>query len=128
MKNGYRHIDTAAGYQNETEVGQGIKASGVPREQIFLTTKLDNPDQRNPTAALESSLKKLDTPYIDLCMKPLFLYFPRKTLIRRPGLMHWPAPMTQDGKADKGHDWLDTWKAMEDLYNTYPDKLKAIGE
>lgn len=74
LKNGYRHIDTAAGYQNETEVGQGIKASGVPREQIFLTTKLDNPDQRNPTAALESSLKKLDTPYINLCTNP-FLTF-----------------------------------------------------
>lgn len=71
LKNGYRHIDTAAGYENETEVGQGIKASGVPREQIFLTTKLNNPDQRNPTAALESSLKKLDTPYIDLCMHSL---------------------------------------------------------
>ncbi|KAG9313433.1 NADP-dependent oxidoreductase domain-containing protein [Chiua virens] len=109
LKNGYRHIDTAAGYQNETEVGQGIKASGVPREQIFLTTKLDNPDQRNPAAALESSFKKLDTPYIDLW------------------LMHWPAPMTRDGKADEGHDWLDTWKAMEDLYLAYPEKLKSIG-
>lgn len=42
--------------------------------------------------------------------------------------MHWPAPMTRDGKADKGHDWLDTWKAMEDLYVAYPDKLKAIGK
>ena len=72
LKNGYRHIDTAAAYQNETEVGRGVKASGVPREQIFLTTKLNNPNQRNPTAALESSLKKLDTPYIDLCTKPFF--------------------------------------------------------
>lgn len=78
LKNGYRHIDTAAGYQNETEVGQGIKASGIPREEIFLTTKLDNPDQRNPTAALESSLKKLDTSYIDLCTEPLFRIFQAK--------------------------------------------------
>jgi glycerol 2-dehydrogenase (NADP+) len=67
LKNGYTHIDTAAGYQNETEVGQGIKASGVQREKIFLTTKLDNPDQRHPEKALEASLKKLDTPYLDLC-------------------------------------------------------------
>lgn len=74
LQNGYRHIDTAAAYQNETEVGQGIKASGVPREQIFLTTKLDNPDQRNPVAALESSLKKLDTPYIDLCTSLLLVF------------------------------------------------------
>jgi hypothetical protein len=36
--------------------------------------------------------------------------------------------MTQDGKADKGHDWLDTWKVMEDLYTDHPDKVKAIGE
>ncbi|EPQ52265.1 Aldo/keto reductase [Gloeophyllum trabeum ATCC 11539] len=109
LKNGYRHIDTAAAYGNEKEVGLGIKASGVPREQIFLTTKLDNPDQRNPAAALQSSLEKLQTPYLDLW------------------LMHWPAPMTKDGKADKGHDWLQTWKDMEKLYLENPDKLKAIG-
>ncbi|KAH7886953.1 NADP-dependent oxidoreductase domain-containing protein [Phlebopus sp. FC_14] len=109
LKNGYRHIDTAAGYQNEVEVGQGLKASGVPREQVFLTTKLNNPDQRNVPEAFASSLEKLDTPYIDLW------------------LMHWPAPMTHDGKADKGHDWLDTWKAMEDFQLANPDKLKAIG-
>ncbi|KAG1902123.1 NADP-dependent oxidoreductase domain-containing protein [Suillus fuscotomentosus] len=109
LKNGYKHIDTAAGYQNETEVGQGIKASGLPRDQMFLTTKLDNTDQRHPAKALEASLKKLDTTYLDLW------------------LMHWPAPMTKDGQADKGHDWLDTWKAMEDLYLAHPEKLKAIG-
>ncbi|OCH85731.1 Aldo/keto reductase [Obba rivulosa] len=109
LKAGYHHIDTAAAYRNEREVGHGIKASGVPREEIFLTTKLDNPDQRNPEAALEASLKALDTPYLDLW------------------LMHWPAPMTTDGKADKGHNWLDTWKAMEKLFQAHPDKLRAIG-
>ena len=51
----------------ELEVGQGIKASGVKREEIFLTTKLDNPDQKRPKEALLESLKKLDTPYLDLC-------------------------------------------------------------
>jgi aryl-alcohol dehydrogenase-like predicted oxidoreductase len=50
-----------------TEVGQGIKASGVKREEIFLTTKLDNPDQTRAKEALLQSLKKLDTPYLDLC-------------------------------------------------------------
>ncbi|EMD35639.1 hypothetical protein CERSUDRAFT_157524 [Gelatoporia subvermispora B] len=109
LKAGYRHVDTAAAYANEREVGLGIKASGVPREEIFLTTKLNNPDQRNPEAALEASLKALDTPYLDLW------------------LMHWPAPMTTDGKADKGHNWLDTWKSMEKLYQAHPDKLRAIG-
>ncbi|KIY47425.1 Aldo/keto reductase [Fistulina hepatica ATCC 64428] len=99
LKVGYKHIDTAAAYQNEAEVGAGIKASGVPRESIFLTTKLDNPDQRQPRTALETSLAKLDTPYLDLW------------------LMHWPA----------SHDWLDAWKEMEKLYKEFPNKIKAIG-
>ncbi|TFK49026.1 Aldo/keto reductase [Heliocybe sulcata] len=109
LKNGYKHIDTAAAYENEKEVGLGIKASGVPRESIFLTTKLNNPDQRNPAAALQASLEALQTPYLDLW------------------LMHWPAPMTKDMKADKEYDWLTTWKDMEKLYQENPDKLKAIG-
>lgn len=109
LKNGYKHIDTAAAYSNENEVGQGIKASGIPREQVFLTTKLNNPDHKNAYKALESSLSKLNTPYIDLW------------------LMHWPAPMTSDFKADKTHDWLDTWKSMEDIYLAHSDKVKAIG-
>ncbi|KAJ6612644.1 Aldo keto reductase [Mycena sp. CBHHK59/15] len=109
LKNGYTHIDTAAAYANEKEVGQGIAASGVPRSSIFLTTKLDNPDQKEAAAALESSLKNLGTDYLDLW------------------LMHWPAPMTKEMKADKTHDWLDTWKSMEKLYKAHPDKLKAIG-
>ncbi|KAF7290947.1 Aldo-keto reductase [Mycena chlorophos] len=111
LKNGYKSIDTAAAYQNEAEVGQGIKASGVARDSFFLTTKLDNPDQKEPDAALQSSLSKLGVDYLDLW------------------LMHWPAPMTKDtpAKADFTHDWLDTWKNMERLYKAHPDKLKAIG-
>jgi len=109
LKNGYRHIDTAAGYQNEKEVGQGIKASGVPREEIFLTTKLDNAAHKRVPEALEESLQKLDTPYLDLW------------------LMHWPAPMTTNGKPDFSHSWLDTWKAMEDVHLANPQKLRAIG-
>jgi glycerol 2-dehydrogenase (NADP+) len=61
-----KHIDTAAAYKNETEVGQGIKASGVPRESFFLTTKLDNPDQGEAEQALEASLKNLGVDYLDL--------------------------------------------------------------
>ena len=56
---------------NEKEVGLGIKASGVPREQIFLTTKLQNTDHRNVAAAFEKSLQDLDTPYLDLCKFPV---------------------------------------------------------
>lgn len=108
LKIGYRHLDTATGYANEKEVGLGIKASGVPREEIFLTTKLNNPDHRNVAAALEYSLKQLDTPYLDLW------------------LMHWPCPM-KEGGADKGRDWRDTWRDMEKVYKENPDKVKAIG-
>ena len=67
LEAGYRHIDTATAYENEKEVGEGIKLSGVPREEIFLTTKLAPMDMRQPKAALEYSLKQLDTPYLDLC-------------------------------------------------------------
>jgi glycerol 2-dehydrogenase (NADP+) len=67
LKFGYKHIDTAAAYGNEAEVGEGIKASGVARESIFLTTKLNNCDHARAAEALEDSLKKLDTPYLDLC-------------------------------------------------------------
>jgi len=74
-----------------------------------VTTKLDNPDHGNEEKALISSLKKLGTSYIDLW------------------LMHWPAPMTKGGKADFSKDWLDTWKAMENVYKAHPDKVKAIG-
>ncbi|KAF9513797.1 hypothetical protein BS47DRAFT_1372442 [Hydnum rufescens UP504] len=101
---GYRSIDTATAYGNEKEVGIGIKNSGVPREDIFLTTKVKE--------ALDYSLTQLDTPYLDLW------------------LMHWPAPMISPpslGKADKSIDWLDTWKEMENVYLANKDKVRAIG-
>jgi diketogulonate reductase-like aldo/keto reductase len=53
--------------EGETEVGQGIKASGIKREELFLTTKLNNTDHKRSKEALEDSLKKLDTSYLDLC-------------------------------------------------------------
>lgn len=81
----------------------------MPREQIFLTTKLNNSDQRNVAAALDASLKALDTPYLDLW------------------LMHWPCPMTKEGGPDKDRDWRDTWKDMEKVFKEHPDKVKAIG-
>ena len=76
IRNGYRHIDTAAFYGNEREVGQAIRASGVPREEIFLTTKVrDNNLKADDFArSLDSSLKLLDLPAVDLL------------------LIHWPNP------------------------------------
>ena len=68
---GYRHIDTAAAYYNEEEVGAGIKASGVPREDIFVTTKLRNGDQgyESTLAAFEESRKRLGLDVIDLFLE-----------------------------------------------------------
>lgn len=66
LKDGYRHIDAALIYGNENEVGQGIKDSGVPREEIFITSKLWNTHQDNAKAGLQKTLDALGTDYLDL--------------------------------------------------------------
>ncbi|WP_433474207.1 aldo/keto reductase [Spirillospora sp. CA-142024] len=63
---GYRHIDTATLYKNEADVGQAVRDSGVDREQVFITTKLRPQDARRARRTLESSLRMLDTGYVDL--------------------------------------------------------------
>ncbi|MBI3032202.1 aldo/keto reductase [Candidatus Woesearchaeota archaeon] len=88
LKVGYRHIDTAAIYRNEESVGAAIKKSGIPRKDIFLTTKLWNDDTNDPRLALEQSLKKLQTDYVDLY------------------LIHWPVK-----------NRLDAWRNLEELYD-----------
>lgn len=88
LEAGYRHIDTAAGYGNEAGVGRAIRESGIPREELFVTTKLDNPDQPRARAALEDSLELLGLDYVDLY------------------LIHWPVP-----GLDKR---IEAWHAMEE--------------
>jgi diketogulonate reductase-like aldo/keto reductase len=66
LQGGYRHIDTALAYGNEKEVGQGIKDSGVPREEIWVTTKLDNPWHKRVEEGINTSLKDLGLDYVDL--------------------------------------------------------------
>ncbi len=70
LKLGYRHVDTAAMYGNEVEVGEGIRASGIKREDVFLTTKVwrDNLHAKDFSASVEASLAKLKLPYVDLIL------------------------------------------------------------
>ena len=96
---GYRSIDTAAVYGNEKSIGIAIKESGVPREEIFLTTKLWNEVQRtgNAEEAFEQSLKDLGTDYVDLY------------------LIHWPVK----------EKYVESWLTLEKIYKS--GRAKAIG-
>jgi 2,5-diketo-D-gluconate reductase A len=98
LKVGYRHIDTAQAYYNEEEVGNAIKKSGIPRKEIFLTTKVwvTNYGYEQTIKCVEDSLKKLQTDYIDLM------------------LLHQPFG-----------DYYGAWRALEDLYEK--GILKSIG-
>lgn len=103
------HIDAALAYGNESEVGNGIKNSGVPRSEIWLTTKLDNPWHKRVEEGIESSLKSLGTDYVDLY------------------LMHWPCSTDPDDKSKVYPNWdyVDTWRAMQKLVGT--GKVRNIG-
>ncbi|MEU1942659.1 MULTISPECIES: aldo/keto reductase [unclassified Streptomyces] len=98
---GYRSIDTAAIYGNEAGVGRALATSGVPREELFLTTKLWNADQGydSTLAAFDASAAKLGTDYVDLY------------------LIHWPTPARDL--------YLDTWRALEKLLAD--GRTRAIG-
>jgi 2,5-diketo-D-gluconate reductase A len=101
LQAGYRHVDTAAVYGNEEGVGAGIRASGVAREDIFLTTKVWNTEQGydKTLQALDASLKRLGQEYVDLY------------------LIHWPAP--QRGL------YVDTWRAL--IRARQEGRVRSIG-
>jgi len=101
LQAGYRHIDTAAAYDNEAQVGQAIRASGLPREDVFVTTKCFNDDHGRQQArnAFKDSLERLELDHIDLY------------------LIHWPVP---------AHDrYVETWRAFIELRDE--GLVRAIG-
>jgi 2,5-diketo-D-gluconate reductase A len=101
LKTGFRHIDTAKGYGNEAAVGTAIKESGLPREDVFVTSKLPNQDQ-----GYESGLASFESTIDALGLDVLDLY-----------LIHWPAP--EKGLA------VDTWKALVELKEK--GRIRSIG-
>lgn len=101
LETGYTSIDTAMIYQNEKGVGKALKETTVPREELFITTKVWNSDQGygNTLRAFEESLERLGLDYVDLY------------------LIHWPTP--------EFDNYVDTYKALEQLYKD--GRVKAIG-
>ncbi|MCI6043074.1 aldo/keto reductase [bacterium] len=99
LESGYRLIDTASVYKNEDGVGRAIKSSSIPREDLFITTKVWNTAQRigSIDSAFERSLERLQLDYVDLY------------------LIHWPVPGC----------YLETWKELEKIYHS--GRAKAIG-
>ncbi|GAB3751762.1 aldo/keto reductase [Microlunatus parietis] len=98
---GYRHIDTAQMYRNERGVGEAVRESGLAREDVFVTSKLNNPYQTrdDALAAFERTLAELDLGYLDLF------------------LIHWPLPTVRD--------YVETWKVMEEILAG--GRVRAIG-
>ena len=108
LKHGYRHIDTAEGYQNESSVGKAVRDSGIPREEIFVTSKLESHIKTYEGAlnAFEKTLKELEFDYLDLF------------------LIHAPWPWSEMGK-DCSEGNVLAYQAMEELYKE--GKIRAIG-
>ncbi|MFC4653300.1 aldo/keto reductase [Lactococcus nasutitermitis] len=106
LEAGYRHIDTAAAYHNEESVGKAIKDSGIPREELFITTKLWGvATTEEARAALDESLAKLGLDYLDLY------------------LIHWPNPLAS--RPNYATRNAAVWKAMEE--GVKAGKVRAIG-
>ncbi|KAI0457829.1 aldo/keto reductase [Xylaria acuta] len=100
LKSGYSHVDAALIYKNEDETGKGIQAANVPRDKLWVTSKLWNADHRptETTIAIQKSVKDLGVGYLDLY------------------LMHWPVAFIPGGDTiDENTTIVDTWRAMENI-------------
>lgn len=108
---GYRHIDTAQAYENEEGVGKGVKDCGIPRDQIFVTTKIraEHKTYESAAASIDESLRKLGMDYADL----IIIHAPQP----------WAEFRTDANRYFKEN--LETWRALEDAYKA--GKVKAIG-
>jgi diketogulonate reductase-like aldo/keto reductase len=121
---GFRHFDCAERYRNEREVGEALRVTladhGIPREDIFVTTKLWNSNHRPERVepAFEASLSRLQLAYLDL-------YLMHTPFAFQPGDEQDPRDENGDVVYDKGVTLLDTWRAMENLVNR--GRCKAIG-
>lgn len=100
---GYRHLDTAQMYGNEAAVGEGVRRAGLAREDVFITTKLDNDQhlREDTLTSFDRSLEQLGTDYVDLF------------------LIHWPVPTLCDG------DYVSTWRTMLEIAES--GRAKAVG-
>ena len=111
VKIGYRHIDTAQAYENEEGVGLGIKKCGVPRDQLFITTKVqaEYKDYESAKKSVLESLEKMGLDYLDLV------------------IIHAPQPWVEFRETDNNYfkENIEVWRALEDLYTE--GKVKAIG-
>ncbi|MED3853818.1 aldo/keto reductase [Priestia megaterium] len=110
VSNGYRHIDTAQAYMNEVGIGEGIRSSGVEREELFITTKVaaEAKTYEEVTESIDESLTKIGLDYIDLL------------------IIHSPQPWTEFREENRYFEEnKEAWKAMEDAYKA--GKVKAIG-
>ena len=108
---GYRHIDTAQAYGNERDVGEGIRQSGVPREELFVTTKVaaEHKDYKTAAAGIDESLRKAGLDYFDL----MIIHSPQP----------WKFVNQSDDRFVEGN--REAWRALEDAYKA--GKLRAIG-
>ena len=108
---GYRHIDTAQAYANERGVGEGMRTCGVPREELFVTTKVaaEHKDYESAMASIEESLAALGLGYIDMM------------------IIHSPQPWNEVNQSDDRHfeGNLEAWRALTDAYEA--GKIRAIG-
>ncbi|KAF4996311.1 hypothetical protein FGRMN_4562 [Fusarium graminum] len=109
LRAGYRHIDTALAYGNEREVGAGIRASSVPRKEIWVSGKLRNNWHKHVRQCVKKSLRNLGLDYFDMY------------------LIHWPCSRDAENPAACYKDWdfVDTWAEMQKLVDE--DKVRNIG-